>query len=98
MSGRSPDTVAAVADELGAHGVAADLADPSHIDRLLAEATGAQGPIDVLVNNAGLNAPTPLAQTTAASLQAQLATNLSRRWRCIARCYRRCSSATPGAS
>lgn len=76
VSGRSPDTVSAVAAELGGHGVAADLAEPGQIDRLLAEAAGAQGPIDVLVNNAGLNAPTPLAQTTAESLQAQLATNL----------------------
>src|SRR6516225_2720152 len=61
--GRSADSVTAVADELGAHGVAADLAEVSQIDELVAKAVDAQGPIGVLVNNAGLNAPTPLAHT-----------------------------------
>jgi uncharacterized protein len=74
--GRSADTVAAVAEKLGGHGVTADLADVNQIDELVTKATDAQGPIGILVNNAGLNAPTPLSHTTAASLQAQLTTNL----------------------
>jgi short-subunit dehydrogenase len=65
-----------VADELGAHGVAADLAEVSQIDELVAKAVDAQGPIGVLVNNAGLNAPTPLAHTNETSLREQLTTNL----------------------
>jgi short-subunit dehydrogenase len=73
---RSANSVAAVAAELRGHGVTADLTDVSRIEELVAEATDAQGPIGILVNNAGLNAPTSFAQTSAASLQEQLTTNL----------------------
>jgi short-subunit dehydrogenase len=86
---RSANSVAAVAAELGGHGVTADLTDVSRIDELVAEATDAQGPIGILVNNAGLNAPTPFAQTSAASLQEQLATNLVAPLALI-QCCRRC--------
>jgi uncharacterized protein len=73
---RTPAAVTTVATELGAHGIVADLAEPVGLERVLDEATQAQGPIGLLVNNAGLNAPVALASTTAASLHAQLMTNL----------------------
>jgi len=73
---RTAEAVARVAAELGAHGVVADLADVDGFDRLIAQAVDAHGPVGILVNNAGLNAPTALAYASAASLRSQLITNL----------------------
>jgi short-subunit dehydrogenase len=50
LTGRKADVLAPLADELGAHSIVADLADPASLDALLAEA----GPIDLLVANAAL--------------------------------------------
>jgi 3-oxoacyl-[acyl-carrier protein] reductase len=73
---RSAAPVAAVAEELGGHGFTADLADVAQIDEVVAKATKRQGPIGILINNAGLNAPTGLSQTNGEGLRAQLTTNL----------------------
>jgi short-subunit dehydrogenase len=73
---RSAAPVAAVAEELGGYGFTADLADVAQIDELVAKATDRQGPVGILINNAGLNAPTPFSQTSAGGLRAQLTTNL----------------------
>jgi short-subunit dehydrogenase len=59
VSGRREDALTAVATELGALGVRtaaipADLSDLNAIDPLLDSAENALGPIDVLVNNAGV--------------------------------------------
>ncbi|TVQ55527.1 MAG: SDR family NAD(P)-dependent oxidoreductase [Rhodobacteraceae bacterium] len=59
---RSADKIAAVADEARkaggvAHPVAGDVADPSEAGRLLDAAEAAFGPVDVLVNNAGVGGP-----------------------------------------
>jgi short-subunit dehydrogenase len=59
LSGRREDALAAVAAELGALGVQAraapaDLEDLSQVDPLVERSEAALGPIDVLVNNAGV--------------------------------------------
>jgi short-subunit dehydrogenase len=59
LSGRREDALAAVAAELGelgvqARAVPADLADLSQVDSLVERGEAALGPIDVLVNNAGV--------------------------------------------
>jgi short-subunit dehydrogenase len=59
VSGRREDALATVAEELGrlgvqARAVPADLADLSQIDPLIEHSEAALGPIDVLVNNAGV--------------------------------------------
>lgn len=52
--------------------VAADLADPAHVERLAAEA----GEIDILVNNAGFAAWGPTADFDIAAFDAMFATNV----------------------
>lgn len=55
------DRGAKVADELGQYGrsaiaIATDVADSKSVDQTIAEAVGRFGTIDILINNAGLNA------------------------------------------
>jgi NAD(P)-dependent dehydrogenase (short-subunit alcohol dehydrogenase family) len=76
------DGAAPVADSLRAagsraHAVAADVASPTAVDRALAEVQRALGPIDVLVNSAGILLHRPLAETSDAELDRVLAVNLS---------------------
>ncbi|MCU1343758.1 MAG: oxidoreductase, partial [Acidimicrobiia bacterium] len=59
---RLPGTVHDTVSEIEAAGgravaIAADLANPAEVDRLVAEARAALGPIDLLVNNAALTVP-----------------------------------------
>lgn len=54
LTARTTDAIEALADELGGHAFTADLLDPASVDRLIADVEAAAGPIDVLVNNAGL--------------------------------------------
>jgi NAD(P)-dependent dehydrogenase (short-subunit alcohol dehydrogenase family) len=51
---RRPERVEAAADELGAVGIAADVADPDACMRLVAEHREAFGGLDMLVNSAGI--------------------------------------------
>lgn len=54
LTARTTDAIEALAGELGGHAFTADLLDPASVDRLIADVEAAAGPIDVLVNNAGL--------------------------------------------
>lgn len=60
ICGRDSDRVVAaaleLADETGGavHGFAADIAKESEVDRLIASAAEANGPIQILINNAGI--------------------------------------------
>jgi short-subunit dehydrogenase len=51
---RNPGPLGELATELDAVAVAADLADRAQVDGLIGRAVAANGPVDVLVNNAGL--------------------------------------------
>ena len=54
LAARSTDAVNALATELGGRGFTVDLLDPDQVDRLVPTVEADAGPIDVLVNNAGL--------------------------------------------
>jgi short-subunit dehydrogenase len=74
---RDQATLEQAGRELGAAAtVAADLSDLSQVSAVIARAEAAAGPADVLVNNAGLQCTTPLAQTDGETLRIQMVTNL----------------------
>ncbi|HVY99197.1 MAG TPA: SDR family oxidoreductase [Dongiaceae bacterium] len=60
----------------GVRVLAADLAATAHFEPLIAAATAEQGPIDVLVNGAGVNAFKRLADTGPDAIGAIVATNI----------------------
>jgi uncharacterized protein len=72
LTGRRADVLEPLAAEVGGRAVAADLADPADVGRLLADA----GPIDVLVANAGLPASGRLASFSVDEIDRALAVNL----------------------
>jgi uncharacterized protein len=54
---RTKDTIMALADELGGTAHPADLSDPTQVAGLVSQVEDEAGPIDVLVNNAGVGLP-----------------------------------------
>jgi nucleoside-diphosphate-sugar epimerase len=54
---RTKDAIAALADELGGTAHPADLSDPTQVADLVGHVEEEAGPIDVLVNNAGVGIP-----------------------------------------
>lgn len=79
---RRLEGVSAVAEALRAtgaraHAVAADVASPNAVEGALAEVRRALGPVDVLVNNAGIALRRPLADTADADFERVLAVNLA---------------------
>lgn len=78
-AGPIEDLRSAIADrhdvEVGYHG--ADLSDPTQIAELVAATESTLGPIDVLVNNAGIQFVAPLEEFPAEKWDAILAVNLS---------------------
>lgn len=72
LTGRRAEPLAALAEELGGHAIAADLAAPDAPARLLAEA----GDVDVLVANAALPASGELDSFTPEQIDRALAVNL----------------------
>lgn len=89
---RDADGVQAVADEIAdaggrAHAVAVDLADGVATDAALVEARDVLGPVDVLVNNAGVSLPAPIdAEGYEEAWAATLAVNLTAYTRTIRAC------------
>lgn len=79
LTGRSADTAVAVAAEIGAraHGFACDTTDPDTIRAAIHDAETACGPIDIVVNNAGLTRDNLLLRMTPADWDLVLAANLS---------------------
>ncbi|GAA2759744.1 SDR family NAD(P)-dependent oxidoreductase [Actinopolymorpha rutila] len=87
VTARGADGVRRAADELRArgiraYGVRADVTDPADVDRMVGEVTRELGPVDVLVNNAGISVPGTALETSEESWREVLATNLDGVWRC----------------
>ncbi|MGO9829327.1 MAG: SDR family NAD(P)-dependent oxidoreductase [Myxococcaceae bacterium] len=76
LDGARPVAEALRAKGQRAYPVAADVASPSALDAALAEVRRALGPVDVLVNNAGIALRQPLAATADADFERVLAVNL----------------------
>lgn len=70
--GRNPDDLATLAAGIGAETIVADLADAAAAH----EAAGRAGPIDLLVNNAGLSILQPFLETTTEAFDAIMAVNV----------------------
>jgi uncharacterized protein len=73
---RNPDALDRAGHELHAATVEADLSDLEQVRTVIPRAEAERGPVDVLVNNAGLQCTTPLADTDAEALRTQMVTNL----------------------
>ncbi|MEV5953095.1 SDR family NAD(P)-dependent oxidoreductase [Streptomyces sp. NPDC051987] len=73
VTGRHPEALAALAGEVGARPVTADLADPEAVARLAAQCPDT----DILVANAALPASGDLLDYTPAQIERALAVNLS---------------------
>jgi len=79
---KSRERIEAVAEEVRGHGVgaaaiAADLREPSEVDRLVAKTVGAFGSIDGLVNMASEFHATPIEHVSAVEFDAAIASNLT---------------------
>jgi short-subunit dehydrogenase len=72
---RSADSLAKLAADVGGAAYPADLEDLDHLDELVARIAG-DGPIDVLVNNAGLDLTGSLAELPVDRMRALFAVNL----------------------
>lgn len=82
VSGRREDALASVAEELRGLGVRAepipaDLSDPTQIDPLVERSETALGPVDVLVNNAGVESTAAFTKYTRAELSSMVDINLT---------------------
>ena len=69
--------VGTVAADIGGVAIEADVASEADVEHLLAVARTRFGRIDAIVSNAGIGGFAPLAQTTVASFQRVLASNLT---------------------
>ncbi len=72
----------AVAGELGALAVDADVTDPAAVEAMLATVTEQLGPVDVLVNNAGVCFHRPALEVTAEEWRSVWAVNVDGLWHC----------------
>ena len=76
LASRTAAKVEAVAEELGAHAVAANVANEEHCVRLVAEHRERFGRLDVLVNSAGIGIAGRIEDLPTKHLDLQLAVNL----------------------
>lgn len=83
LLGRRAEALQALADDLGPAtngphlALPCDVAAPAQVERAVLRATDHAGPVQVLVNNAGQAASSPLARTSDELWQQMLAVNLS---------------------
>jgi 3-oxoacyl-[acyl-carrier protein] reductase len=78
-SATKAEELVAVIEAAGGHAIAvgADVADPSAVRKLFDRAEAEFGPVDVLVNNAGILKNSPLAEVSDDDYQRQVAVNLT---------------------
>lgn len=75
--GRTPSTLEAAAQAIGATAIQADVTDLAQVRRVAAEVWDAFGRIDIIVNNAGVGPMAPLAEMTSGDWQWMMQANLS---------------------
>ncbi len=74
---RSREPLEAVAREVGGRAFPADLAEADEVDGLIGRVEAAVGPVDVLVNNAGMGTTEHLTDTAVADIHATVRVNLA---------------------
>ncbi len=74
-TGRNAAKLAALADELGVVGYKLDVSDAAEVSRICAQITDEQGPIEGLINNAGIWLEGDFETCAAADIQAVIDTN-----------------------
>ena len=76
--GRRPEPLQEACEIMGPNAIwlAADITDPSRVLTLVSEAEENQGPVTILVNNAGIHLKKPAEVTTDAEFQAVIQTHL----------------------
>lgn len=77
ITGRDPDRLATAAAKLGAHPIRADVASEDDVRRTWAETLAELGRVDILINNAGMGAFTPLVETDRTTFERVFATNVT---------------------
>jgi NAD(P)-dependent dehydrogenase (short-subunit alcohol dehydrogenase family) len=82
LVGRRREPLEKVAGSLGATVASADVTDRAQVDRAFAAARTANGPVEILVNNAGAAAGVPFAKVTEALWRQMLAVNLDGMFHC----------------
>ena len=76
LAARSEGEIGALAEELGGSAHVIDVADSSQLDGFVAEVEATGGPIDVLVNNAGIETQALVEDLSEADLERVIAVNL----------------------
>ena len=76
ISSRRPEKVEAAAEELGVHGVVADVSREDDCERLVGEHRDRAGGLDVLVNSAGIGIAGPVEQLSTKYFDLQFAVNV----------------------
>lgn len=76
ITGRDQEKMNAVAQELGCHGLAFDVADYGSIEQNVAKVVKQLGGIDVLINNAGIGEFAPLGAITLEQLERVFSVNV----------------------
>lgn len=82
LLGRRVEPLNAVAEGLGAAAIQCDVTDPDRIQTAFDEARGANGPIDLLIVNAGIAKSAPFHKMTRESWNQIIATNLTAAFDC----------------
>jgi NAD(P)-dependent dehydrogenase (short-subunit alcohol dehydrogenase family) len=82
IGARDPEATARAAEELGAMPVRLDVTDPGSVRDMLAEVTRELGPVDVLVNNAGVCFHAPALEVPDDEWRAVWDVNVDGVWHC----------------
>lgn len=73
---RSVGPLETIAADIGGHALAVDLFDPSHVMTLIERAEDIAGPVDILINNAGMETTKSIVDTSAAEVDEMVRLNL----------------------
>ncbi len=87
LTARTRDAAQTAAAELTAAGLTAygldlEVTDAADVERAVTEVEGTLGPVDVLVNNAGISVPAPAFEIDDADWRSVFATNVDGLWHC----------------